>query len=491
MRLRFACLVGLSFPFLACSAGSDGDSGASAALASADGSAAIFNGYNVEVYGVTTDGYVIYSANQPSGYEGAGVYAVPITGGTPRVILANFNANHYVTVRGRAVIVHPEAGHTGRTPLLAWTAGSGGVQTLSTTSGATTLWQYPVVHPQGGTAVYMTVTVPSFHGPSVGSLYVSRTSDAGSAKALLDDVNLDLLGSCEPHFGFAGTNVVVDHCDGRDPSVHVLSTFDSSFNWARTDLLSEPIRGAGSRRWVTDTTGTFVMTHVPAGLEWFPFGGGPGGVVDTAAKSNPIDRGPGLITKDGRALYMTAAGISMSPLESPAPTVLVPGALGIQAMSPDESHVLLSMNRVGANGADLWLVSSTGGEPTKIPTGVGEDFFPPTAPPFTSDSAYALFRTKERGYGLSAFAVRGGGEPIVLADDAWEWVTGAGASVVYSDVVAPDSAAARMDLKVADLAAGGQPRLIASGVRSHFVVSQSKDKVVYVKGDAIYAVPLR
>jgi hypothetical protein len=412
-------------------------------------------GNSLSTRGVTTDGWEIFSDDYA-----LELYAVPVAGGAAQSI-ASLGGTFWVTVVGQVVFAwsNVNAGNVGA--LTVWTSAHGaqavssasfGILGSSSQDGSQILY-VGNVDPQGQT----------------GDVYMGG-SDGSAQTALLKGQQLS---GCFPQLGFAGSSVVVSHCDtpaGSGPSATV-SSFRAP-GWARTDLAT-----GAQNIWSSDTAGTFVLVSTSGGVMVAPIGGGSTTMVDSSGFLGQ------LIAGGQTAIYGTTSGaLRKSSTSSPSPVTLTSPFAGFYGVSPSQNSVLYYQNQASSGATDLFVSSTvTPGAPLTLTSATDGAILGDV---FTADSAYALYSTGDNVCtGAATFSAMpvGGGGAIPLGTNVWgDWST-TGAKVIYNDnfVATGGLRYGRADLEAVDLSAGSSPTLLASQADAVIDLTPTRDHVVY------------
>jgi hypothetical protein len=412
------------------------------------------SGNSLSARGTTSDGYEIYSDDAASQ-----LYAVPIAGGSPQSI-TSLGSKFWVTVVGQVVFAWSNVTAANVGALTIWSSAHGaqaiapasfGIVGTSSSDGSQVLY-VANVDPQGQT----------------GDVYVAN-SDGSGATPLLQ--NQQLTG-CFPQLGFAGSYVVVSHCDvarGAGPS-STISSFLSP-GWTRADLMS-----SAENVWSADTAGTIVLVSTSAGVLVAPIGGGPSTTIDSSGFIGQ------LISGGKMAIYGTTNGaLRSSSITPPSPTTLSPAFGGFYGVSPSQSVVLYYQNQ-GSSGTDVFLTSTVGpATPQALSTATNGSV---NGDPFTADSTYALYSTgNDACTGAAAFNAYpvGGGSVVALGANVWGDWAATGAKVIYNDNFAATGGLriGRADIEVVDLSSGATPTQIVSQADAVIDMSPAKDQLIY------------
>lgn len=383
---------------------------------------------DIQIFGVTTDGYVIFADSATTSVTPNALYAVLTTGGTPQKLITP-SGGYTVGIAGKVVFV--------------WT----GVTTTAP-EGALSLWistgslVAATAHssPDAGFAASTDGTkviysANSNTGATV-SDFVGANVDNTSPSTLVTGVDITT-GSCTPVVGFAGTTTIgvtatclVNPGDGGTP-VAIVSTYGAA--WAPTPVISD-----GLNFWSSDTAGDKLLVGTTTNLQVFPLPTGTGATVD----SKSVQNGLGYVKKNGNAaIYSTSAGdLWESPLPPTTPLELqTTGVKLVRAISPDDNYVIYSSNLDSMMfGGDLYLSSTTTAATavTLDSMTTGALFGQTSADDFTSDSKYVLWienLNTMQGIGDLYAATVAGGTPAKIAGGEWQNASATGSIIVYNN----------------------------------------------------------
>lgn len=485
-------------------AGHDGHAG--------KGTVPIASGDYLVLWGVTGDGYAVYS----TGSSNPSFYAVSLSGGAP-VAIAQASGSGYafalVQQNVAFVYTNPDQYYVG--PVTAWTSG-GGAHQLSASSYYLTGASSDSSH----IAYLDNVTEQSDGGLAiVGDLY-GANADGSGAKLLQSGVSGWYIAggggssSCYTYFSFAGSYAVLFACaqNGGATTEQVWS-YPSS-GWQGSEIVANATSLSGF-----DNAGTQALVTTSAGLQSVPLGGGAATTIDPTGAA-------GLFTSDGKnVVYVTTMGaLARSPVANPSPQQLVTsGVEGLWAISPDDGSVLLFESYDQQTGlTDLYVASAaTPGNATSLVSAqtamVGGPNSYMAGSAFSADSSHALFWSGVAiPMGQQYFPVIGtlqagatgtAGMPAQLGKDSnAAWALG-GSAVAFADNLAMvGNSPATFDIAWADTAKATPATTVVKGAIAStggapFYVTPSHDRVVYVgsepadAGDAgsvldLYTAPL-
>lgn len=499
-------------------AGSAQDSGATVDAPGQDGRAGpgtvrIASGDYLVLWGVTGDGYAVYS----TGASNPSFYAVSLSGSAP-VAIAQTSGNGYpfalVQQNVAFVYTNPDQYYVG--PVTVWTSG-GGAHQLSASSyyltGASSdsshIAYLDNVSEQSGDAGF----------ELVGDLY-GANADGSGAKLLQAGVSGWYVAGgggsqyCYTYFSFAGSYAVLFACaqSGSATTEQVWSY--PSTGWQGTQIVASATSLSGF-----DDAGTQALVTTSAGLQSVPLAGGAATTIDPTGAA-------GLFTSDGKnVVYVTTTGaLARSPVASPAPQQLVAsGVQGLWAMSPDDGSVLLFESYSQQTGLTDLYVASAGkpGNATPLVSAqtamVGGPNSYMAGNAFSADSSHALFWSSVAiPMGQQYFPVIGtlqsgatgaAGMPAQLGNNSnAAWALG-GPAIAFADNLAMlGNSPATFDIEWADTSRATAATTVVKGAigstgGAPFYVTSAHDRVIYVgseppdAGDAgsvldLYTAPL-
>ncbi len=314
----------------------------------------------VQIFGITTDGYVIYADSSTPGLYAADTAgaAAPVKIGAP--------STYAVGVAGKMVLVWQSLTANGVGALSVWTFGG----TLTVVPNATK------AAPNAGFAVsldgkYMIFASNADTAGAKGD-FVASAVDGSDQHGLVTGVDIGSTNNCRPRVGFASnTYAVTSTCtvtppDGGTASATVTSyAIAPSGGDAGTTWTPATITTGALDFWATDTAGDKLMTAAPGGVSVYPIAGGAAVAIDTADIENDStnDWTFGYMQKSGsNVIYSTSAGaLSVAATTSPTPAAIqTTGAKFIRSISADENYILYTTTFDTMQfGGDLHLTKTT------------------------------------------------------------------------------------------------------------------------------------
>jgi len=477
------------------------------------GTSRIGSGDYLVLWGVTGDGYAVYS----TGASNPSFYAVSLSGGAP-IAIAQTSGNGYpfavVQQNVAFVYTNPDQYYVG--PVTAWTAG-GGAHQLSSTS------YYLTGASSDSSHIAYLDNVSEQSGDAglaiVGDLY-GANADGSGAKLLQAGVSGWYVSggggssTCYTYFSFAGSYAVLFACvqNGATTTEQVWSY--PSPGWQGVQLVADATSLSGF-----DDAGTQALVTTSSGLQSVPLAGGTANTIDPTGAA-------GLFTSDGKnVVYVTTMGaLARSPVASPAPQQLVSGGVeGLWAISPDDQSVLLYESYSQQTGlTDLYIASSASpGNATSLVSAqtamVGGPNSYMAGNAFSADSSHALFWSGVAiPMGQQYFPVIGtlqsgataaASMPAPLGKNSnAAWAVG-GSAIAFADNLAMvGNSPSTFDIEWVDTSKTTPAATVVKGAigstgGSSFYVSPTHDRVVYVgsepadAGDAgsvldLYTAPL-
>ncbi len=416
----------------------------------------LVSGNTLSARGVTSDGYEVYSDD-----AARQLYAIPIAGGAAQPIAA-LGSNFWVTVVGQVVFAWSNVSAADVGALTIWSSARGAHAISQSSFGI-----LGAASSDGTQILYVTNVDPQ---GLTGDVYIATTDGASSTPLL---VGQQLMG-CFPQLGFAGSYVVVSHCDvprGAGPS-STITSFRSPA-WTRADLI-----GDAANAWSADTAATMVLVSSADGLLVVPIGGGAGTTIDGEGFMGQ------LIAGGQAAVYSTtSANLRLSSTTSPAPKTLAENFGGFYAISPGESTVLYYQSSSAA-GTDMYLASTI-----PAPAGMSATISSVTngavnGDAFTADSSFALYSTSNDPCGgsdtFNAFSVAQSASTL-LGRNVWSDSSATGAKVLFNDnyVATGGLRFGRADIESVDLATGTAPTRVVSQADAVFDMTPARDAIIY------------
>ncbi len=450
-----------------------------------------------QIFGITTDGFVIYadvSAN--------GLFAADVAGANAPIKIAA-PTGYAVGVAGTVVFVWSGLTTNQVGALSTWTTTG---KTFKAIPNATKS------APNGGFAASkdgtrILYTANSDTAGANGDFFGANVDGTGIV-SLVSAVDIGSTNNCRPVVGFASnTEAVTSTCtvtppDGGTPSATVTSyaiagTGDAG-TWTPAAIISSALNF-----WSTDTAGDSIMVATTAGTFVYPIGGGAAVAIDTKNIENQTtgDWTFGYLAKGGaKVFYSTAAG-DLWTASSTAPTnpaaVQNTGVKFVRALSANESYMMYTTTFDSQQfGGDLHLTATTAaaGATTLVSTTTGALFGTNALDDFTTDSQFAIWIENldtQQGIGdLFAVPVTGG-TPKQFASGEWQNASATGTKIVFNDNCAGCSGTggtgnAFADLKVVDVATTNAPTLLQAGADvplqaggNSLWLSPAKDRLIY------------
>jgi hypothetical protein len=477
------------------------------------GTIRVASGDGLVLWGVTGDGYAIYS----TGASNPSFYAASLSGGAP-IAIAQTSGNGYpfavVQQNIAFVYTNPDQYYVG--PVTVWSSG-GGAHPISASSYYLTGASSDSSH----IAYLDNVSEQSGDGglAIVGDLY-GANADGSGAKLLQAGLSGWYVAggggssTCYTYFSFAGSYAVLFACTQTSggPTEQVWSY--PSPGWQGTQIVANATSLSGF-----DNAGTQALVTTSAGLQSVPLAGGAPAVIDPTGAA-------GLFTSDGKkVVYVTTMGaLARSPVANPAPQQLVAsGVEGLWALSPDDGSVLLYENYSQQTGlTDLYIAAAAApGNATPLVSAqtamVGGPNSYMAGNAFSADSSRALFWSGVAiPMGQQYFPVIGtlqsghagaGATPAPLGKNSnAAWAVGGSAIAFADNLTMVGNSPSTFDIEWADTskttpATPVVKGAIASTGGAPFYVTSAHDRVVYVgsepadAGDAgsvldLYTAPL-
>jgi hypothetical protein len=312
------------------------------------------------------------------------------------------------------------------------------------------------------------------------SIYLARTD--GTREQKITDYSTQM-GMCPVQFAFVGARLVFLRC-ATDVVMSTLSSIELS-SFTPIDIASRS----------TSFVGNHAGTHVAVltgtkGATIYPVIGGDGvALMGDFASAR-------FLPDDTALLFTTADGtLQRAPVSGAAPTMLqTMSALAIVGEVSPNGKSLLFDSQISMLGSDLFLGSSQhAGAPVTLSTDPSAGLY---GEGFTDDSVLALYSSKITGAGpmgpfLGDFEAQavGGGAPIHLADQVWQWNTVGGSRLVYDDNLMDISTnvyTGTADLEFIDLSLGQTPMKIAKSIDLIYYLSPDHKAVVYTATGSLY-----
>lgn len=431
---------------------------------------------SVKILGVTTDGYAIYQDRKVGQ-----VYAIPLAGGDPEQIGPSWNGSSTVVSILGGVVLYWTSVDFDKTPrvgqLIVWTA-TGHSRILSPQSIAGQL----SVSDDAKLIAYSDATVATYPAPDAGNQTGTATTDFvvsapdGSGKITIAS-KVVWSAECEPSLSFVGTRVVIGSCAAPklpQPAASIRAYNAPGFNTpvvlnnqpAYTYVDHDAVRilyyTAGVVLTVQNVTGSPIPVM---------------GNVYSAALSH--DGTFVAILNNNGALYR-------SPTTSAAVSLISPGYISFQGLSPDDKWILASKNEDPVLGlSDLHIVSSApNSTSTPLVATTTAGFFKDS---FTKDNSRVIFGANNKpapyqffgdfaAVPLSAPASKA----LTISTTAWDGYATKGSTVVFDDgydIVFP--ALPLADIQVIDLANPTTRTKLVSKADANFFVNADRTKAIY------------
>jgi len=421
---------------------------------------------DLDIAGVTTDDVI--AVVDPRG----GVLALPASGGPAQTVDP---AGQLAKAVGPVIVsLHNTDLVSGIGNVTIWTAAHGAVPFINGATGA-------VAVSDDGTRILATG---------------QTSSDATSTTLVLGGIDgtpgttlfpIALGAGCGPAMLFTGGAFVVAGCPPPSTTATVWS-IDPTTGTATTLLTSARAQLVA----VPDAAGDVVLVDASGNALLAPAAGAPGRVVGSGVTQVAL-------VPDGSAVLLLSGGtIVRVPTGAGDPLTLAPtGVIHISGVSPDGQQVLYQTTEGLAPGhGDLWVTTAgQAGPAASLSAGPDTTIF---HAPFTDDSQWTLYFTGADLYGVGAFTVSSiaGGAPAVLGPGGWTVASAGGARVVFTDAYTPIAKRpGRGVLRVADLASGAPPAIVATHAGATFYLTHARDQVLFSFNDGgpqsgIYAAAL-
>jgi hypothetical protein len=446
---------------------------------------------SVQIFGVTTDGFVIYADNSATT---APLWAVSQTGGTPVKIASptvSSTKTYVVSIAGKVVGVWEGVTTSTTAPqygvLSLWVSGGAYTQVSALSSPNAGL-----ASSTDGTRVMYSDGVEVDAGLSETGNIVGSAHDGTGKNTLVTAIDVGNNG-CRPFIGFAGgVNAVTSTCTAIPPDGGVPSATISSYSntWAATQILAGALDV-----WATDTAGDKLLLATPSGLSVYPIGSNIGTPVDTTRDiQNGVWTFEYMNKLGTTVLYSTPAGeLLTSPTITPTPLdVQATGAKFVRSISADENYMIYTTNFDSQQfGGDIYLTKTTAAAPaaTALVTGstTGALFGVTSADNFTTDSTHVMWIENliaKQGIGdLYAMPVTGG-TPTHITTAEWINLSATAAKIVFNDNCQNCSSTAgaamgQADIKAIDLGTSNAATLLQASADTDIILSTTKDHVIY------------
>jgi hypothetical protein len=447
----------------------------------------LFSSNIIQIFGVTSDNYVIFADNT----DGGKLYAADATGTNAAQLIAaptvSSSATYVAGISGKVVFLWEGISPTATQQvgkLSTWTSSDATLHQVTLKSNAASGFNATT---DGSKIIFSANSdTPGSTGDIAGA-----NEDGTGLTTLITGVDI-ASGNCTPVIGFAGgVNAVTATCasdpgDGGTPVATVTSWTNA---WAATSLSVT----SALNFWSANSAGDKLLVATPSALSWIAWDG-TGSLTQIDAKD--IENGGfGYMEKDGNnVLYTTMAGdMYTSPTGTPAPTQLVAsGVKYLRSIAPDDSHVIYSTNLDAQQfGSDLYLqsTSSASSATTLVSTLKGALFGLGSLDDFTTDSAYVLWIDNvdtSAFIGDLYYMPIGGGTKAKLTTLEWLNLSGQGSKVVYNDncqgcgVDSNNQVIGVADIKSVDLSqTTPTPQSLQDGADPQIYMAATKDRVIF------------
>ncbi len=469
---------------------------------------ALAGGDGIRIWGVTTDGIVVFNDTQ-GGQYGDGLYEVADTGGTP-VKIATPSGNYFAATAGKVVIVWDSLTTNGVGKIHTWTQGgtyaSPTIANVAANGAATSIDGKYIIFEANSNA---TATIADIVGAKVdgtGAAVLASQVDVGPGNFT------SFVNGCVPNFGFPnGSTAVVTSCTTNPGDAGVPNAVVNSYAvasdggaWASTPIVAA--NGLPVFSWDGDGgNGTTVFTATTAPAEAVtPVTGGSSTAVDT----KDVNKGDWTFIYINRAgssvLYNAGGALYTAATTTPTPAaVQTTGVNYVRAVSGDENWLIYTTTwDKGAPpptsfGSDLFVTKTVAGfTPVQLGTGTSNGLFGLNGPDqFTTDSTHVMWiENVDTSTGTGDFYAMSlpSGTPAKIASGQWQNWSATGAKVVFQDNCPQCSATAGKgvafaDIKSIDLSQSNPtPTLVQAGADVQLTsglyglyMSPTKDRIIY------------
>jgi hypothetical protein len=464
----------------------------------ASGPTQLAEGMDLTVWGVTSDGYIIYS-------DAASSYAVPLAGGTSTVIDA-ISGPTYLTVAGPLVEIAVGYNSISSPGTLKTWSEKGGLHTISSKAFVYTYqYQYnqvnpPIDGPVGGSSRDF-ASIAYFDNydaaANTADAYVANVDGTGATllQASVQGVGISVTSvpTCSPVLSFVGSSAVLGYCPTVGSSTGNITSYAPP-SWSSVpvaaDVAIDTLDGVSFS--FGDPSGTNILLQGSSGLEVIAVAGG----VPTTIDPNGSAIGA-LFTSDGAdVVYLSVTGALLrSPVASPSPSTLVTsGLFGISGLSPDNATALVSTAVSSTTFlSNLYEASATtsgslttlsAATSTEVPGILGGSSF-------TNDSSHALFyssvttdSTTFVTLGTLQAAPVGSSSLVTLASNSINTYASGNTKVVFDAnyTLPASSKIATVDLLSVDLSTSAGPSTLATGAIAYsYALSPDGSQLVYSK----------
>lgn len=471
---------------------------------------ALAGGDGIRIWGMTTDGIVVFSDTIQGGTFADGLYGVAAAGGTPAKI-GTPSGNYFAATAGKVVIVWDSLTTAGVGKIHTWTQGgtyaSPALTNIAANGAAASIDGKYIIFEANSNAAATVADIVGAKVDGTGQSVLASQVDVGPGNFTA------FVNGCVPNFGFPnGTTALVTSCATNPGDAGVPNATVKSFTvatdggaWgANTPIVAT--NGLPVMAWDGDGgNGASVLTATTLPTESVtPVGGGVSVPVDT----KDVNKGDWTFVYINRAgtavLYNSGSGLYTSPTGVPSVTaVQSTGVNYIRAVSSDENWLIYTSTwdkgapPPASFGSDLFVTKTTvaGFTPVQLGTGTTNGLFGLDGPDqFTADSTHVLWiENLDTSTGTGDFYSMAlpSGTPTKIAGGQWQNWSATGAKVVYEDNCPFCSATAGKglayaDIKVVDLSGTPTPKLVQAGVDVPLTsglfalyMTPAKDRIVY------------
>jgi hypothetical protein len=458
-------------------AGHPDDAGGMKPDASSPGPTLLAPGKDFVLWGVTSDGFAIYSA---ASLGSSTLYAVSIAGGKAIEIDTLSSSSAEAFVAGTLVIVLDDITTNGLGTIETWSS-KGSLHTISTMA-----------------YVYEFDFSPDFQyfayfdnfdaGAQTGDAFVVKVDGTGPTLLQMGVGGVGYTSTCYAELAFVGSSPVLSYCtEGSTTSGNVYSFPQPS--WSQTALAT-----GVAPYFIPNPTGSNLLIYSASGMQVVSVSGGTPTTIDP-------DGSGAVFTSDGaNVVYATnGGGLYRSSIASPSPVMLVASGIeGTMGLSPDDSTVLVYKSYDSTTYlTDLYSASAvTSGALTTLSeaetasVGGGQIVY---GSPFSSDSSHVFFYTGVSTVSypylgtLQSSAV-GKTTQVTLAQNSNTNYASGKTKTVFEDNFAllEGSTVATIDIKSFDTSTGASPSIVvsqanASAYYGSFFLSPDGTQVVYAQ----------
>jgi hypothetical protein len=426
----------------------------------------LFASGTVRLEGVTSDDFAIYADDTSNT-----AYAVPIAGGTPRII-GPVDPTGYVATYGAVAVIMSSTGST----LSVWTSANG-LKSLSTSS------SYEVAISKDNSLAAFIDGLDTSTG--LGNVVVMGTDGTGR-HTVLTNVQASTSDVCYPTLAFADSVLITSSCGPAAADAGYATATISTFSgpaWAPVTVATGVYPGAN-----LSPSFEQVLVLGPAGLELYPIAGGSPTMVD------PLGSSAAVFTSDSKTVVYPAydsatevdAGGTVKRAAvgaTPNPESLAPGLFqALFTVSPSNGWALGYQNYDMTNyNTDLYLLSTSAPGPARALAATESVFY--GAAFFTADSKYVTYVSQSPSgltYPLSVAPVAGGA-PTVLAASSYNAAPTSGSKLVFNANFQPNQAvgAGTADIDAVDLSQTAPAATLVTQANASFFLTSDKQHIVY------------